>query len=192
MWLMGLYDEFDAALAIVANMSFSMNPVRTPILSHVILLYLWSASLVLCHEQEAHAPFFETIIRYLGGLLSAYALSKDPILLTRADDLGIALFPAFHTPSGLPDFSVNTMNGKVAKGWNKDVLFAEMLSCQLEYKYLSYLTGRHEYYDAVEKVMNIVYKTNTTSTEELFPSLWSRLDGSPVDRMSRTFPINTG
>ena len=147
---------------------------------------------MLCHEQDAYAPFFETVIRYLGGLLSAYALSKDPILLTRADDLGIALFPAFHTPSGLPDFSVNTMNGKVAKGWNKDVLFAEMLSCQLEYKYLSYLTGRHEYYDAVEKVMNIVYKTNVTSTEELFPSLWSRLDGSPVDRMSRTFPIKPG
>ena len=40
MWLMGLYDEFDAALAIVANMTFSMEPVRKPILSHVILLYL--------------------------------------------------------------------------------------------------------------------------------------------------------
>ena len=40
MWLMGLYDEFDAALAIVANMTFPMEPVRTPIPSHVILFYL--------------------------------------------------------------------------------------------------------------------------------------------------------
>ena len=37
---MGLYDEFDAALAIVANMTFPMNPVRTLIPSHVIPLYL--------------------------------------------------------------------------------------------------------------------------------------------------------
>ena len=37
MWLMGLYDEFDAALAIVANMTFPMKTVRnTPIPFHVI------------------------------------------------------------------------------------------------------------------------------------------------------------
>ena len=142
---------------------------------------------MLCHEQDAYAPFFETVIRYLGGLLSAYALSKDPILLTRADDLGIALLPAFHTPSGLPTFSVNTVNGKVAKGWSENVVFAEMLSCQLEYKYLAYLTGRKEYYDDVEKVMDVMYKTNITSMGNLFPSLWSRLDGSPVGRMSCVF-----
>ena len=29
MWLMGLYDEFDDALAFVASMTFPVNPVRT-------------------------------------------------------------------------------------------------------------------------------------------------------------------
>jgi hypothetical protein len=29
MWIMGLYEEFDAALAIVANITFPMEPVRT-------------------------------------------------------------------------------------------------------------------------------------------------------------------
>ena len=143
--------------------------------------------LVLCHEQNAHAPFFETVIRYLGGLLSAYALSKDPILLARADDLGAALLPVFDTPSGLPMFSVNTESGEVAKGWSMSTVFAEMLTCQLEYKYLSYLTGRTEYYDAVEKVMDTMYKANITSTGELFPSKWSTMNGAPLDRMSRTF-----
>lgn len=56
-------------------------------------------------------PFFETVIRYLGGLLSAYALSHDAVLLKRADELGAALLPAFDTPSGLPAFSVNTVTG---------------------------------------------------------------------------------
>lgn len=48
------------------------------------------------------------MIRYLGGLLSAYALSGEPILLARADDLGRMLLPALNTPSGLPMFAVNT------------------------------------------------------------------------------------
>lgn len=53
-------------------------------------------------------PFFETTIRYLGGLLSAYALSKEPILLSRADDLGRLLLPVFDaTPSGLPAYAVD-------------------------------------------------------------------------------------
>lgn len=59
--------------------------------------------------QDSYAPFFETIIRFLGGLLSAYALSGDPILLSRADDLGGMLLPAFLTNSGLPAFAVNTV-----------------------------------------------------------------------------------
>ena len=139
---------------------------------------------MLCNEQEKYAPFFETVIRYLGGLLSAYALSQDPILLSRADDLGTVLLPVFLTPSGLPMFSVNTVNGKVANGWGADALFSEALTCQLEYKYLSYLTGRKVYYDAVEKIMDIMYKADITSTGELFPMSWSMKDGLPVGRMS--------
>lgn len=46
---------------------------------------------------------------YLGGLLSAYALSGEPVLLSRADDLGTMLLPAFNTTSGLPAFAVNTV-----------------------------------------------------------------------------------
>lgn len=47
---------------------------------------------------------FESIIRYLGGLLSAYDLTerKNPVFLTQAEKLAIALLPAFDTPSGLP------------------------------------------------------------------------------------------
>ena len=57
--------------------------------------------------NDGFAPYFETVIRYLGGLLSAYALSKDHILLERAEDLAVALDPIFDTPSGMPFYSVN-------------------------------------------------------------------------------------
>lgn len=143
---------------------------------------------MLCNEQNKFVPFFETVIRYLGGLLSAYALSKDPILLSRADDLGAALLPAFDTPSGLPMFSVNTENGNVAQGWTTNALLSEILSCQVEYKYLSYLTGRQEYYAVVEKVMDVMYKTNRTLTIDLLPLWWSTAEGTPVGRMSCSFP----
>ena len=59
--------------------------------------------------KETYVPFFETVIRYLGGLLSAYALSGEPILLARADDLGRMLLPAFNTTFGMPRFAVNTV-----------------------------------------------------------------------------------
>jgi hypothetical protein len=82
MWIMGLYDLFEEGLEVVNNSTFFVNP-------------------------GDYAPFFETIIRYLGGLLSAYALSGEPILLTRADELGASLLPAFKTLSGLPMYAVN-------------------------------------------------------------------------------------
>ena len=134
--------------------------------------------------QTKHARFFETVIRYLGGLLSAYALSHDPILLSRADDLGAALLPAFDTASGLPAYGVYPVNGELARGWaGNSSLWSEVLSCQLEYKYLAYLTGRTPYYTAVEDVMEIMYAANLTLYGDLFPAMWSTDTGLPTSRM---------
>ena len=59
--------------------------------------------------KEKYVPFFETVIRYLGGLLSAHALSNEPILLKKADELATKLAPVFNTPTGLTAFEVNTL-----------------------------------------------------------------------------------
>jgi hypothetical protein len=101
MWIMGLHTEFLASMPIVANMTFALDQVSMPpsLLSHRCTSVI----------QNSYAPFFETVIRYLGGLLSAYALSGNPILLSRADDLGGMLLPAFNTNSSLPAFAVNTV-----------------------------------------------------------------------------------
>ncbi len=48
------------------------------------------------------------MIRYLGGLLSGYALSGESLLITRADDLGQLLLHAFDTDTGLPMYAVDT------------------------------------------------------------------------------------
>jgi mannosyl-oligosaccharide alpha-1,2-mannosidase len=138
--------------------------------------------------QTKHARFFETVIRYLGGLLSGYALSHDPILLSRADDLGSALLPVFNTPSGLPAYGVSIASGELVRGWaGNSSLWSEVLSCQLEYKYLAYLTGRTPYYSAVEDVMEIMYAANLTLYADLFPAVWSTDTGLPLTRMSLPF-----
>lgn len=42
------------------------------------------------------------------------------------------------------------LSGRTRQGWNgKNILWAEALSCQMEYKYLAHLTGRTHYYDKV-------------------------------------------
>lgn len=94
---------------------------------------------------------FETIIRYLGGLLSAYHLTENPILLQKADELATTLLPAFNTSSGLPAFAVNAVTGGLQKTpWNGGRgLLAEIGSFQMEFKYLAHLTGKVIYFEIV-------------------------------------------
>ncbi|KAH8103865.1 glycoside hydrolase [Cristinia sonorae] len=147
MWIMGLYGEFYDAMPFIANATFALN-------------------------ESEYAPFFETVIRYLGGLLSAYALSNETILLSRADDLGQKLLPVFNTSSGMPMYAVNTVNGRVRQGWAPgSVLYAEAMSCQMEYKYLAHLTGRAEYFEKVDAIMDIVARAPVK--EGMFPTRWS-------------------
>lgn len=94
MILMGLHEEFARALPHIERLDFSLPP-KVSVSSNSRL------------TVERYAPFFETVIRYLGGLLSAYALTHEPILLQRADDLATKLDPVFNTTSGLPTFGVN-------------------------------------------------------------------------------------
>jgi mannosyl-oligosaccharide alpha-1,2-mannosidase len=77
--IMGFEDEFKAALTAVKKIDFSTS-------------------------MEKRLNVFETTIRYLGGLLSAYDLSsgKHHVLLDKAVQLGDMLYAAFDTPNRLP------------------------------------------------------------------------------------------
>lgn len=92
LWLMGMKDEFWEA--------------RDWVRDH------------LSHDKVGDVSGFETTIRSLGGLLSAYDLSGDKVFLDKADDLGAKLFKAYDTPSGLPRGSVNLQSGRAKNfGW---------------------------------------------------------------------------
>lgn len=91
----------------------------------------------------------------IGGLLSAYHLSlEDPLYLEKAVDLADRILPAFDTPSGLPQTMINLATGEAVA--NKEfpglVSTAEVATLQLEFRYLSHLTGKEVYWQKVENV----------------------------------------
>lgn len=101
-WLMGLKDEFYKALTLIRRQKFLKSvSTRSSYFPDGL-----EADLSFTVQASGSAPFFETIIRYLGGYLSAYALSGEPLLLSLADDLGGRMLPAFNTEIGWPVFSV--------------------------------------------------------------------------------------
>ncbi|GAA5913944.1 glycoside hydrolase family 47 protein [Sporobolomyces salmoneus] len=103
---------------------------------------------------------FEITIRVLGGLLSAYHLSgeQDVMLLNKAVDLADRLLPAFETKSGLPLSFVNLAQQKGIPDEDNYGLIsvAEAGTLQLEFKYLSELTGNPVYWEKVEHQDHLV------------------------------------
>ncbi|PVG00894.1 seven-hairpin glycosidase [Serendipita vermifera] len=154
MILMNLTDEYEQARNHVAKVNFK---------------YTYTGSI----------PFFETVIRYVGGLLSAYHLSEDKVFLTAAETISAELLPVFGTTSGLPGYSVNLVGeNKIGGGWNPgNTMLAEMASCQLEYKYLAHLTGKKAYFAKVEHVIKHLNEYQKSSP--LWPIWWDEETGRP-------------
>lgn len=57
--------------------------------------------------QDSDLSVFETTIRFVGGLLSCYALTGDVVFRDKAAEVADALLPAFDTPTGLPFSLIN-------------------------------------------------------------------------------------
>ena len=77
--IMGLVDEFQAVLPAVGALDWADTPLTS-------------------------INVFETNIRYLGGLLAAYDLSGESVLMRKAVELGDMLYAAFDTPNHMPPF----------------------------------------------------------------------------------------
>jgi len=110
-------------------------------------------------DQDGNVNVFETTIRVLGGLLSAYHLSgNDTLFLSKAIDLGDRLLGAFSSPSGIPYASINLASRKgIAAHFSGGASStSEATTLQLEFKYLSYLTDNEEYWRKAEEVMFVI------------------------------------
>ena len=145
LWIMGLYDDFyDAAQAAV--------------------------QLDWANTTETSANMFETTIRHLGGMLSAYDLSREPALLHKAKELGDMLYKGFDTPNRLPGFWINfndARTGKQVAGTHDPS--ASPASLGLEFTRLAQLTGDNKYYDAIDRVRAFLARTQDQSR---LPGMW--------------------
>lgn len=156
---MGLRDEYDQARAFIKE-NFTM-------------------------ANANQLSTFETTIRFLGGFLSLYALTADPIYIDKATEVADALMPAFETKSGIAKSLVNVPTKTASNyGWvmGGGGILSEFGSLHLEFLYLSELTGNQIYrqkvflinlYDfywnvKVEKIRDVLEKAN--KKDGLYPN----------------------
>lgn len=102
-------------------------------------------------DIDGYAQVFETNIRLIGGLLSAFLACGDPVLLEKADDLGSRLLKAFEaSPHGLPYRYVNLKTGAVR---DPETNLAEIGTYISEFGVLSRLTGEPKYHAAAKRAL---------------------------------------
>ena len=101
--------------------------------------------------------FFETTIRALGGLLSAFELSNDAVFVAAASRLADALMPAFaSSASAFPYAFVDLSSGEVdLPNWlHGRVPLADATTCILEWSRLSNITGEARFHDAAKRAFD--------------------------------------
>jgi mannosyl-oligosaccharide alpha-1,2-mannosidase len=148
LWIMGLKEEFDTAVKQVETINFKTS-LRKDI------------------------PLFETVIRYLGGLISAYDLSsgEHPILLDKALELAEILMGSFDTPNRMPMTYYYWTPSYASQPHRADTraVLAELGSLSVEFTRLAQITKDHKYYDAIARITDELeaFQKNTS-----LPGLW--------------------
>ncbi|WFD19745.1 mannosyl-oligosaccharide 1,2-alpha-mannosidase [Malassezia caprae] len=166
--VMGLHDEYALAREHVHDIDF----------------------LVVCGERSAYGtadgrvPVFETAIRYLGGLLSAYDLTGDVLMRERAEELAQLLLPAFDTVTGVPvgRMRLQAPHERVptrTRGRGESVILSEAASMLLEYTRLWQVTGNRTYWDRVQRVTDVL-DTHFANQSELGTLIPTRIYMDPV------------
>ncbi|GMF24051.1 unnamed protein product [Phytophthora lilii] len=131
LWIMDLKDEFQRARDYVANqLDFS----------HL-------------GRDGNKLSVFETIIREVGGLLSAFDLSGDTIFKQKAKELMDLLAPAFDEKEGVfyTLFNPYTKEKSFASWAGYRAHIADVGTLQLETRYLSDITGDPKYAEMILK-----------------------------------------
>ena len=163
---------------------------------HVIQFDAFPRLDILTPNLASGVSLFETTIRYLAGMLSAYDLLRGPLsdlntntsavdsLLTQSRSLADTLRFAFDTATGIPInnlFTDQTTDGSTSNG------LATIGTLQLEWQHLSDLTGDPQYGDLAQKA-----ETYLLNPQPAFAQPFPGLLGTNVNITSGQFLDATG
>ncbi|XP_023712237.1 mannosyl-oligosaccharide alpha-1,2-mannosidase IA isoform X1 [Cryptotermes secundus] len=102
---------------------------------------------------------FETNIRFVGGLLTCFALTGDVIFRDKAEQVARKLLPAFQTQTGIPHSLINIKTGSSKNyGWASGgcSILSEVGTLHLEFAYLSDVTGDPVYRAKVDHIRRVI------------------------------------
>ncbi|KDN52651.1 glycoside hydrolase family 47 protein [Tilletiaria anomala UBC 951] len=159
-WGATIVDALDTLL--VMDLPAEYNYARQHV--HDIDFTLISGERSAYGSSDGRIPVFETAIRYLGGLLSAYDLSGDELMRDRAEELGQLIMPAFKTMSGVPVGRLRM--GDTNPASSDSVILSEATSLLLEFTRLWQATGNRTYFDQVQRTTDW-FNHNITSSGRL-------------------------
>ena len=163
LWIMDLKSEFREAVQAVATLDWA-------------------------DTNSTSCNLFETTIRHLGGLLSAYDLSQEPVLLQKAVELGDMLYAGFDTPNRMPPMFLHFDQAKAGLlTADYATPAAAPASLSMEFTHLSQLTGNAKYYDAISTVTNLLQRyQNATKLPGMWPTMLNMYDANVTQDNSFT------
>ncbi|XP_066139079.1 mannosyl-oligosaccharide alpha-1,2-mannosidase IA isoform X2 [Euwallacea fornicatus] len=150
---------------------FGSQPLGASILDGIDTLYImglneefkqardWVAKELDVDAVVADVSVFEVNIRFVGGLLTCYALTGEVMFRDKAQLIADKLLPAFNTPTGIPNALVNFKTGSSKNyGWASggSSILAEFGTLHLEFAYLSDVTGKTIYRNKVDKIREVL------------------------------------
>lgn len=159
LWVMGLEEEFALAVEHVKSIDFTTS-------------------------EKLEIPVFETVIRYMGGLLGAYDISDQqyPVLLEKAVQLAEILMGAFDTPNRMPTLFYKWTPDQASRVHHasRRAVLAEIGSLSMEFTRLAQLTKDDKYYDAIARITNELESVQSSSK---LPGLWpTKLDATGCEK----------
>ncbi|XP_044261688.1 mannosyl-oligosaccharide alpha-1,2-mannosidase IA-like isoform X2 [Tribolium madens] len=146
---------------------FGTLPIAATILDGLDTLYImgmkdefkqardWVANELDLNSMTADVSVFESNIRFVGGLLSCFALTGDVMFRDKAQQIADKLLPAFQTQTGIPHALVNLKTGASKNfGWASggSSILSEFGTLHLEFAYLSDITGQPIYRNKVDHI----------------------------------------
>jgi len=120
----------------------------------------------LAEIMNKEVNIFEINIRYVGGLLSLFALTGDEMYKNKAAEIVDRLLPAFNTPTGIPWGMINLQTGLTRE--RRMSILSEFGTMHMEFSYLSDITGNTTYKEKVQVIRE--YLKGKDKPKGLYPN----------------------